>query len=153
MHSRTARLRLHKGGLAPDPLPTAEQLKLGENNHPTVQARMRAVIAAVRAGTYRGNDGRSHPVQARHIELMWWLCSYADRYGEVKPTVITLAHLADELERDRANVRTDARHLEAALVMWRRPVVDDRGRRFVYVIPGMVDPKLGQPRPSPGPAR
>jgi len=150
VHSRTTRLRLHKGGLAPDPAPTAEQLRLGEHNHPTVQARMRAVLAAVRAGTYRDRGGASRPFQARHRELMAQLCLYADRRGEVRPEVITLARLADELGRDKDNVNTDARQLEAALVMWRRPVVDEVGRRFVYVIPGMVDPKLGEPT---GPGR
>ena len=153
MHSRTARLRLHKGGLAPDPLPTAEQLKLGENNHRVPQARMRAVAEAVRAGSYRGRDGRSHPFQARHRELMWWLCAYANQYGEVRPEVITLGALADELGRGKDNVNTDVRQLEAAVLLWRRPVTTATGNGFVYVIPGMVDPKLGQPRPSPGPAR
>jgi len=153
VHSRTTPLRLHKGGLAPDPLPTAEQLKLGENNHRVPQARMRAVAEAVRAGTYRGRDGRSHPFQARHRELMWWLCAYANQYGEVHPTILTLAGLADELGRDHQNVCRDARDLEAALLLWRRPVDDVYGRRFVYVIPGMAAPLSDRPRPSPGPAR
>jgi hypothetical protein len=150
VHSRRARLTLHYGELAPDPLPTAEQLRLGENNHRQVQARQRAVAAAVVAGTYRGRGGRSRPFQARHRELMWWLCAYADRYGEVHPNVITLAGLADELGRDKDNVNTDVRQLEAALLLWRRPVVDGVGRRFVYVIPGMVAPLDDRPRPSPG---
>jgi hypothetical protein len=140
VHSRTAPLRLHNGGLAPEPLPTAEQLRLGENNHPQIQARQRAVAAAVRAGTYRGPNGRSNPFQARHRELMWCLCAYADRHGEVHPRVITLGALAVELGRDKDNVNREARHLEAAGLMWRRPVTTASGNAFVYVIPGMAAP-------------
>jgi len=140
VHSRTARLRLHKGGLAPDPLPTAEQLRLGENNHPQIQYRQRAVAAAVSAGTYRGRDGRSHPFQARHRELMWWLCAYADKYGEVHPRFITLGGLAVELGRGKDNVNTDARQLEAAGLMWRRPLTTSTGAAYIYVIPGMAAP-------------
>jgi len=153
VHSRTARLRLHKGGLAPDPLPTAEQLKLGENNHRVPQARIRAVRAAVRAGTYRGRDGRSHPFTARHLDVMTELALAANQYGEVHPNVLTVAGLADELGRDRSGVRRDVRDLEAALLSWRRPVDDVYGRRFVYVIPGMAAPLSDRPPPSPGPSR
>lgn len=153
MHSRTARLRLHKGGLAPEPLPTAEQLKLGEDNHRVPQARVRAVRAAVRAGTYRGRDGRSHPFTARHLDVMTELALAANQYGEVHPTILTLAGLADELGRTYTNVKADVRQLEAALLLWRRPVDDVYGRRFVYVIPGMAAPLSDRPRPSPGPAR
>jgi hypothetical protein len=153
VHSRTTRLRLHKGGLAPDPLPTAEQLKLGENNHRVPQARARAVLAAVRAGTYRGRDGRSHAFQARHQVVMAELCLAANQYGEVHPHVLNLAGLADELGRDHQNVCRDVRDLEAALLLWRRPVDDVYGRRFVYVIPGMAAPLSDRPRPSPGAGR
>jgi hypothetical protein len=148
VNSRRALLRLHHGGVAPDPLPTAEQLKLGENNHKAVQARMRAVLAAVLAGTYRGRDGRSHPFQSRHRELMWWLCAYTNRYGEVHPEVITLAGLAQDLGRTPTNVMADVRQLEAALLLWRRPVTDAMGRRFVYVIPGMAAPLDDNGRPQ-----
>lgn len=149
MHSRRrAHLTVHAGGVAPDPAPTAEQLRLGEHNHSNLQARMRAVAAAVRAGTYQGRDGRSHPFAARHRELMWCLCAAANQYGEVKPTVLTLAGLADELERDRAGVRRDVRQLEAALLLWRRPVLDAYGRRFVVVIPGMAAPLDDRGRPQ-----
>jgi hypothetical protein len=141
VHSRRrAHLTVHAGGVAPDPLPTAEQLKLGENNHRVPQARMRTVAEAVRAGTYRGRDGRSHPFQARHRELMWCLCAYANQYGEVHPDVITLGALALELGRGKDNVNTDVRQLEAALLLWRRPVTTAVGSAFVYVIPGMAAP-------------
>jgi hypothetical protein len=148
VHSRTTRLRLHKGGLAPEPLPTADQLKLGENNHRAVQARMRAVLAAVRAGTYRGRDGRSHPFRARHHVVMTELCLATNKYGEVHPNVLTLAGLADELGRTYTNVKADVRQLEAALLLWRRAVDDEMGRRFVYVIPGMAAPLDDRGRPQ-----
>ena len=148
MHSRRAHLTVHPGGIAPDPLPTAEQLKLGENNHRAVQARMRAVLAAVRAGTYRGRDGRSHPFQARHHVVMTELCLATNKYGEVHPTVLTLAGLADELGRTYTNVKADVRQLEAALLLWRRPIDDVYGRRFVYVIPGMAAPLDDRGRPQ-----
>ena len=148
MHSRTPRLRLHTGGLAPEPLPTAEQLKLGENNHTNLQARMRAVAAAVRAGTYRGRDGRSHPSRRVTASLMWCLCAAANQYGEVHPRHLTLAGLAEDLDRTYTNVKADVRQLEAALLLWRRPVNDAYGRRFVYVIPGMAAPLDDRGRPQ-----
>lgn len=148
MHSRRAHLTVHHGGIAPDPLPTAEQLRLGEHNHPAVQARMRAVLAAVRAGTYRGRDGRSHPFRARHHVVMTELCLAVNKYGEVHPHVLSLAALADELGRTLTNVAADVRQLEAALLLWRRPIVDEVGRRFVYVIPGMAAPLDDRGRPQ-----
>ncbi|HKY67418.1 MAG TPA: HTH domain-containing protein [Acidimicrobiales bacterium] len=139
-HNRHLHAVRNTNGVTPDPLPTAEQLVLGAQNHPVVQARIRAVRAAVRAGTYRGRDGRSHLFTARHLDVMTELCLAANRLGEVLPQVLTLQQLADELERDRSWVRRDVRDLEAALLVWKRPVVDGRGRRFIYTIPGMVAP-------------
>jgi len=132
-------LKLHNGGVRDLAPPTAEQLRLGETNHPVVQARMRAVAAAVRAGTFRDRAGRSRPLQARHREVMWQLCAYADRNGEVRPEVITLGALAAELERKVTNVCADVRDLETALLITRRragPI----GGPYVYMIPGMIAP-------------
>ena len=139
MQSSRRRLQVHTGGLAPLRKPTAEQLELAEANHPTVQARIRAVDQAVRAGTYRGRDGRPHPFTARHQLVMLRLCLYADRNGEVRPEVITLVGLADELGRDRANVRREVRELgEALLITSRR--AGPPGSPFVFMIPGMIAP-------------
>ena len=139
MQSSRPYLKLHNGGVPELAAPTAEQLRLGETNHPVVQARMRAVLAAVRAGTYRDRAGRSHPFQARHREVMAQLCLYADRNGEVRPEVITLVGLADELERDRANVRRDVRELGQALLITRR-LAGPPGGPYVFMIPGMIAP-------------
>jgi hypothetical protein len=111
---------------------------------------MRDVLRAVREGTYRGRGGGPRRFEARHREVMTHLCLAANRYGEVHPQVLTLAGLAVELERPPRNVMTDVRQLEEALVLWRRPVVDGVGRRFVYVIPGMAAPLADRPQPSPG---
>ena len=147
MHSRRAHLTIHTGERASAP-PTAEQLRLGEHNHIAVQARMRAVDQAVRTGTYRGRDGTAHPFTARHQLVMLRLCLVADVYGEVHPHVLTLASLAADVGRTLTNVAADVRQLEAALLLWRRPVVDEVGRRFVYVIPGMAAPLDEHGRPQ-----
>lgn len=138
MQSSRRRLQVHTGGLAPLRRPTAEQLELAEANHPTVQARIRAVDQAVRAGTYRGRDGRPHPFTARHQLVMLRLCLYADRNGEVRPEVITLGALAAELGRTVANICTDVRALEEALLITRRGT--GPGGPNVYMIPGMIAP-------------
>jgi hypothetical protein len=122
-------------GAAP---PAAVQLSL-DQPHGTVQARQRAVARAVAAGTYRGRDGLSHHFTARHRELMWWLCAYADRNGEIHPRVMTVNRLAGDLERDPSGVRRDVRQLEAAGILFRRPLERTRGL-FVYWIPGMAAP-------------
>jgi len=146
VQSSRRRLQVHTGGLAPEPLPTAEQLKLGENNHRVPQARVRAVRAAVRAGTYRAS-GRSRPFTARHLDVMTELCLAANQYGEVHPRVLTLGALAAELGRDVQNVCREVRHLEAALLLWRRPLKGTRGPAYVYVIPGMAAPLTEVHRP------
>jgi hypothetical protein len=120
-------------------LQPARQLSFSDQNHPTVQARQRAVAAAVLAGTYRGRDGRSHPFQARHQLIMWWFCALANTRGEVIPQVMTVNRLADELGRDRSGVRRDVRELEAAGILWRRSLPGTRGL-FTYWIPGMQAP-------------
>jgi hypothetical protein len=76
------------------------------------------------------------------------LCLATNKYGEVHPTVLTLAGLADELGRTYTNVTADVRQLVAALLLWRRPVDDVYGRRFVYVIPGMAAPLDDRGRPQ-----
>lgn len=135
-----AHLQLHNGELLDLVPPPAAQLELGATNHPAIQHRMRDVLARVAVETYRGRDGKPRPFEARHRELMWNLCAYADKYGEVHPHIVTLAGLADQLERDRANVRREVRHLEQAVLLWKRPVIDRYGRRHVIVIPGMIAP-------------
>jgi hypothetical protein len=140
-------LQVHTGGLAPEPLPTAEQLKLGEGNHRVPQARARAVLAAVRAATYRGRNGKSQPFQARHQVVMAELCLAANQYGEIHPRVLTLGALAAELGRDVQNLCRDVRDLEAALLLWRRPVEGTTGPAFMYVIPGMAAPLSDVHRP------
>lgn len=140
MQLRPRHLQVHTGGVPADPRPTAEQLKLGETNHGAVQARQRSVMAAVRAETYRGRDGKPHRFEARHQVVMAELVMAANKYGEVLPRVLTLRLLADQLERTYTNVKADVRDLEQALLLWKRPVVDGYGRRFVIVIPGMVAP-------------
>ena len=150
MQSSRRRLQVHTGGLVPEPLPTAEQLKLGENNHRVPQARARAVLAAVRAATYRGRDGKSHRFQARHQVVMAELCLAANQYGEVHPRVLTLGKLADELDRKVTNVCADVRDLETALLLWRTPLAGSRGPAFVFVIPGMAAPLSDVHRPRPG---
>jgi hypothetical protein len=119
---------------------SAHQLSFADQNHPTVQARQRAVAAAVIAGTYRGRDGRSHPFQARHRELMWWMCACANGRGEVLPKVMTLGRLAAELGRDKDNVNRDVRQLEAAGLLYRRALPGSPGPLYVYCIPGMQQP-------------
>jgi hypothetical protein len=136
-HLRAVR---NTNGVTPDPLPTAEQLRLGEQNHPVVQARIRDVLAAVRAERYPGRDGLPRPFTRRHLEVMNELCLAADRRGEVLPQVLTLRQLADRLERTYTNVKADTRNLEAALLIWKRPVNDATGRRFIFTIPSMVAP-------------
>lgn len=143
VHDTRARLSVLKGELyeaplTPLPRPVVEQLRLGDN-HGTVQARVRAVAAAVRAGTFRGRDGTSRPFQARHREVAYELALAANKRGEVWPRYLTARSLALELERDYANVCRDVRDLEAAGIVWRRPVPVSRGL-FVYWLPGMVAP-------------
>lgn len=143
---------------APDPTPaplglTATQLRLTEANHPTVQARQRAVADAVLAGTYRGRDGRAHAFQARHREVMFWLCMVADRAGEVRPEVMTAGRLADRLGRKHTNVCADLRDLETAGLVWRHALPGTRGPLYVYWIPGMTAPVRAagsSPGPFPG---
>jgi hypothetical protein len=138
--------RAHLRNVAtPDPAPaplalTPTQLTLTEANHPTVQARQRAVADAVLAGTYRGRGRRAQTFQARHREVMSWLCMVANRDGEIRPEVMTAGSLADRLGRDHQNVCRDIRDLEAAGFVYRRPLPGTRGPLFVYWIPGMMAP-------------
>lgn len=138
--------RAHLRNVAtPDPAPppldlTAKQLTLVEANHPTVQARQRAVADAVLAGHYRGRDGRAHAFQARHREVMSWLCMLANRDGEVRPEVMTAGRLADRLGRTHTNVCADLRDLETAGLLWRRALPATRGPLYVYWVPGMMAP-------------
>lgn len=137
MHAnRPARRRANPLSVVPV---TAHQLRLTDN-HGTVQARERAVARAVMAGTYQGRDGRSKPFAARHQILAWWLCNAANSLGEIHPRVMTLGRLADELGRDKDGVNRDVRELEAAGIVWRRPIPGTRGPLYVYVIPGMIAP-------------